>query len=295
MGSLWIRENEDFEGSCIITCALSGVVADRRQCPAIPYTPEEYALEAKRAYDAGAAIVHIHARRPDGSPSYEIEDYKKIYDAVVDACPIIINFSTGAIGISKEKKIAPVKEIRPAIAALNMGSMNYSKYHTEKKQFVFDFVFQNPFSEIVYLLNVMKENQVRPELECFDTGHIGNCYPLIHMGLLEPPFQFSLIMGVLGGIPPTVSNLTSQVKMLPPKSEWQVIGISHDQWRMVGAAIAIGGNVRVGLEDNFYVSPGKMAKSNGELVEKAVKMVRDQGREVADIEETRKRLQLKNR
>ncbi len=295
MGSLWIRENEDFEGSCIITCALSGVVADRRQCPAIPYTPEEYALEAKRAYDAGAAIVHIHARRPDGSPSYEIEDYKKIYDAVVDACPIIINFSTGAIGISKEKKIAPVKEIRPAIAALNMGSMNYSKYHTEKKQFVFDFVFQNPFSEIVYLLNVMKENQVRPELECFDTGHIGNCYPLIHMGLLEPPFQFSLIMGVLGGIPPTVSNLTSQVKMLPPKSEWQVIGISHDQWRMVGAAIAIGGNVRVGLEDNFYVSPGKMAKSNGELVEKAVKMVRDQGREVADIEETRKRLKLKNR
>jgi len=295
MGSLWIRENEDFEGSCIITCALSGVVADRRQCPAIPYTPEEYALEAKRAYDAGAAIVHIHARRPDGSPSYEIEDYKKIYDAVVDACPVIINFSTGAIGISKEKKIAPVKEIRPAIAALNMGSMNYSKYHTEKKQFVFDFVFQNPFSEIVYLLNVMKENQVRPELECFDTGHIGNCYPLIHMGLLEPPFQFSLIMGVLGGIPPTVSNLTSQVKMLPPKSEWQVIGISHDQWRMVGAAIAIGGNVRVGLEDNFYVSPGKMAKSNGELVEKAVKMVRDQGREVADIEETRKRLQLKNR
>ena len=295
MGSLWIRENEDFEGSCIITCALSGVVADRRQCPAIPYTPEEYALEAKRAYDAGAAIVHIHARRPDGSPSYEIEDYKKIYDAVVDACPVIINFSTGAIGISKEKKIAPVKEIRPAIAALNMGSMNYSKYHTEKKQFVFDFVFQNPFSEIVYLLNVMKENQVRPELECFDTGHIGNCYPLIHMGLLEPPFQFSLIMGVLGGIPPTVSNLTSQVKMLPPKSEWQVIGISHDQWRMVGAAIAIGGNVRVGLEDNFYVSPGKMAKSNGELVEKAVKMVRDQGREVADIEETRKRLKLKNR
>jgi len=295
MGSLWIRENEDFERSCIITCALSGVVADRRQCPAIPYTPEEYALEAKRAYDAGAAIVHIHARRPDGSPSYEIEDYKKIYDAVVDACPIIINFSTGAIGISKEKKIAPVKEIRPAIAALNMGSMNYSKYHTEKKQFVFDFVFQNPFSEIVYLLNVMKENQVRPELECFDTGHIGNCYPLIHMGLLEPPFQFSLIMGVLGGIPPTVSNLTSQVKMLPPKSEWQVIGISHDQWRMVGAAIAIGGNVRVGLEDNFYVSPGKMAKSNGELVEKAVKMVRDQGREVADIEETRKRLKLKNR
>jgi 3-keto-5-aminohexanoate cleavage enzyme len=295
MTSFWITENHNYERSCMITCALSGVVANRTQCPAIPYTPEDYAEEAKRAYEAGAVVVHIHARKPDGSPSYEVEDYRNIYEAVTAACPVIINFSTGAVGIPVEKKIAPIKEIQPAIAALNMGSMNYAKYHTEKKSFVFDFVFANPFSEIVPLISAMKENGVKPEMECFDSGHIGNCFPLIHMELLEPPFQFSLIMGVLGGMPPTADNLAHQVRLLPSSSDWKVIGISHDQWRMIATAIALGGNVRVGLEDNFYVSPGVMAKSNGELVEKAARMIRDQGREIATIEECRQRLGLKHR
>jgi uncharacterized protein (DUF849 family) len=267
----------------MITCALSGVVANRKQCPGIPYTPEEYAAEAKRSYEAGAAVVHIHARKPDGSPSYEVEDYRNIYEAVTAACPVIINFSTGA------------SEIQPAIAALNMGSMNYAKYHPEKKSFVFDFVFANPFSDIVPLVTAMKERGVKPELECFDSGHIGNCFPLIDMGLLEPPYQFSLIMGVLGGMPPTADNLAHQVRLLPPNSDWQVIGVSHDQWRMVAAAIALGGNVRVGFEDHFYLSPGVMANSNGELAEKAARMVRDQGREVATVEECGQRLGLKHR
>ncbi|MBW2022824.1 MAG: 3-keto-5-aminohexanoate cleavage protein [Deltaproteobacteria bacterium] len=295
MSSFWIKENQNYERTCMITCALSGVVANRKQCPAIPYTPEEYAAEAKRAYEAGAAVVHIHARKPDGTPSYEVEDYRNIYEAITAECPVIINFSTGAVGIPVEKKIAPVKEIKPAIAALNMGSMNYAKYHPKKKSFVFDFVFANPFSEIVPLLSAMKEAGVKPEMECFDSGHVGNCFPLIDMGLLEPPYQVSLIMGVLGGIPPTVDNLAHQVHLLPPNSDWEVIGISHDQWRMVAAAIALGGNVRVGLEDNFYVAPGLMARSNGELVEKAARMIRDQGREVASVEECRERLGLRHR
>jgi len=292
VSSLWIKDNFNFERPCMITCALSGVVANRAQCPAIPYTPEEYAAEAKRAYEAGAAVVHIHARRPDGTPSYEVADYRNIYDAVTAACPIIINFSTGAIGIPVETKMAPVTTIRPAIAALNMGSMNYAKYNPAKKKFVFDFVFPNPFAEIIALVSAMKECQVKPEMECFDSGHIGNSFPLIDMGLLAPPYQYSLIMGVLGGIPPTVETLVQQVRLLPPGSDWEVIGISDDQWRMVAAAIALGGNVRVGLEDNFYISSGAMAKSNGELVEKAARMVRDQGRRVAAIEECRARLGL---
>ncbi len=294
MASFWITENHNYERPCMITCALSGVVANRDQCPAIPYTPEEYAAQAKGAYDAGAAVVHIHARKPDGSPSYEVDDYRNIYEAVTTACPVIINFSTGAVGIPVEKKIAPIKEIQPAIGALNMGSMNYAKYHPEKRSFVFDFVFANPFSEITPLVSAMKESGVKPEMECFDSGHIGNCFPLIHMGLLDPPYQFSLIMGVLGGMPPTADNLAHQVRLLPPNSDWEVIGISQYQWRMVATAIALGGNVRVGLEDNFYVSSGVMARSNGELVEKAVRMVRDQGREVATIEECRERLGLKH-
>ncbi len=295
MSAFWVSENHDYERPCMITCALSGVVANRNQCPAIPYTPEEYASEAKRAHEAGAAAVHIHARKPDGTPSHEVEDYRNIYEAVTVACPVIINFSTGAVGIPVEKKIAPVVAIKPAVAALNMGSMNYAKYHEGRKSFVFDFVFANPFSEIVPLVSAMKEQGVKPEMECFDSGHIGNCFPLIHMGLLSPPYQFSLIMGVLGGMPPTAENLAHQVRILPPTSDWEVIGISHDQWRMVAAAVALGGNVRVGLEDNFYLAPGVMARSNGELVEKAARMIRDQGRKVATVEVCRERLGLRNR
>lgn len=280
---------------CIITCALSGVVANRDQCPAIPYTPEEYAAEAKRAYEAGAAVVHIHARSPDGAPSYSVDDYRAIHQAITAACPIVTNFSTGAIGITTEEKIAPVREIKPAMAALNMGSMNYAKYHPQKKNFVFEFVFANPFSEIIALVKGMNQAQARPEMECFDTGHVANSYPIIDMGLLKPPFQYSLILGVVGGIPPDVRSLTNMAGMVPQGSEWEVIGISDRQWLLVAAAIAMGGNVRVGLEDNFYVESGRMAKSNGELTEKAARMVRDQGRVVATVEQCRERLQLVNR
>jgi uncharacterized protein (DUF849 family) len=287
---MWIRENQDFERPCMITCALSGVVANRRQCPAIPYTPEEYAAEARRAYEAGAAAVHIHARTADGAPSYDVADYRSIYEAVTAACPIVINFSTGAIGISTEQKTAPVLAIRPAAGALNMGSMNFAKFHPTKKEFIFETVFANPFSEIIQIITAMNSVGTKPELECFDLGHIGNSYPLIEMGLLTPPYQYSLILGVLGGIAPTTANLIKMVDMLPPKSDWEVICVSHDQWRLVGAAIGIGGNVRVGLEDHFYVAPGVMAASNGDLVAKAARMIVDQGREVATVEQCRARM-----
>lgn len=293
--ALWTRPNQDPDRSCMITCALSGVVANRSQCPAIPYTPEEYAAEARRAFEAGAAAVHIHARTPDGAPSYEVEDYRAIHQAVTAACPVIVNFSTGAIGISTEKKVAPIRALRPAVAALNMGSMNYAKYHPARKAFVFDFVFANPFSEIAAILAAMKEVGTRPEMECFDTGHVGSIFPLADMGLLTPPFQASLILGVVGGAPASVPSLLTMVEQLPPGSDWEVIGIGRDQWRLLAAACALGGNVRVGLEDNFHLPDGTMARSNGELVERAARMVRDQGRQVAPVEECRGRLGLVNR
>ncbi len=280
---------------CMVTCALSGVVASRAQCAAIPYTPEEYAKEAKRAYDAGAAAVHIHARTPDGAPSFEIGDYRDIRDAITAECPVIINFSTGAVGVSVEKRLAYLDACLPAVAALNMGSMNYAKYHEKKKDFVFDFVFQNPFSEIRAFLEEMNRLQIKPELECFDSGHAASLHPLIDMGLLKGPYLVSLIMGVVGGIPATVECLTHQVALLPPGSDWEVISLSLEQWRMLAAAAAMGGNVRVGLEDNFYLAKGQMAASNGDLVEKAVRMVRDQGREIATVAECRERLGLVHR
>jgi 3-keto-5-aminohexanoate cleavage enzyme len=276
----------------IVTAALTGVLATRDQCPAIPYTPKEIGEEAKRAADAGAAIVHIHARTPQGGPDWSVETFAEIFDEVRARTDVIVNFSTGAVGVPAEERVAHIRELRPEMAALNMGSMNYAIYSEKKKVFYHDHVFANPFSDIQLFLETMKEAQVRPEMECFDAGHIGNTRPLIDMGVLDAPYQFSLIMGVLGGIPGTTRHLVDQVDSLPQGSHWQVIGIGLNQWPLVAAAIAMGGNVRVGLEDNFYLEQGKMAKSNGDLVEKASRLAHDLGREVATIAEARAQLAL---
>jgi 3-keto-5-aminohexanoate cleavage enzyme len=279
--------------ACVVTCAMSGVAADRNQCPAIPYTPEEYAAEARRARDAGAAVVHIHARFPDGRPSYRVEEYRAITEAILAETPdIVINYSTGAVGIPMEERVHHISELRPELGALNMGSMNYAKYSSKRKALIFDFVFANPFSDIVFLLEKMNVAGVKPECECFDTGHIGNVAPLIDMGLVESPVQFSLILGVLGGAPPDPRTLAHMATLLPDDSTWEVIGISRKQWELVAAAASLGGNVRVGLEDNFYLPSGEMAPSNGALIEAAGRLVELSGRSVADPAEARRQLSL---
>src|SRR5690348_567045 len=276
----------------IISAALTGVLATRDQCPAIPYTPKEIAEEAKRAADAGAAIVHIPARTPEGGPDWRVETFAEILAEVRSRTDVIVNFSTGAIGVAVDDRIAHIRELKPDIGALNMGSMNYAIYSEKRKVFYHDHVFANPFKDIQFFLEVMNVAGVRPELECFDTGHIANSAPLIDMGVLRPPYQFSLIMGVLGGIPGTPRHLQNQVDTLPEGSFWQVIGIGLNQWSLVAAALVLGGNVRVGLEDNFYVEEGRMAKNNGELVEKAARLAADVGRPVASVAEARKILCL---
>ena len=278
--------------SVVITAALTGVLATRDQCPAIPYTPIEIAEEARRAAEAGASIVHIHARTPEGGPEWRVETFAEILAEVRARSDVIVNFSTGAIGIPVEQRVAHIRDLKPEIAALNMGSMNYAIYSSKKKAFYHDHVFANPFKDIQFFLATMNEAGVRPELECFDTGHIANTAPLIDMGILRPPYQFSLIMGVLGGIPGTTRHLVNQVDTLPDGSLWQVIGIGLGQWALAASAITMGGNVRVGLEDNFYLEEGRMAKSNGDLVEKAARLVRDLGRDVASIAESRRILCL---
>jgi len=272
----------------IITAALTGVLTTRQQSPAIPYTPDEIAAEARRSVEAGASIVHIHARQDDGRPAYDVDTYARIDAAVRRECPdVIINYSTGAVGISREERAAHITALRPDMAALNMGSMNYAIYSSKHKTFYHDHVFANPFGDILYFLEAMNAAGTRPEMECFDTGHIHNATPLIDMGALRPPYQFSLIMGVLGGIPGTTKHLVQQVDTLPPGAHWQVIGIGARQWPLVAAAITLGGNVRVGLEDNLYVAPGQLAQSNGELVAKAAELVRLVGGEVASVGQAR--------
>lgn len=277
---------------CVVTCALTGVLANRKQCPGIPYTPAEIGEEARRAYEAGAAVVHIHARNDDGSPTFSPAVFAKIREEVRSRSPVILNYSTGTMSDDVTEQSTYIRETRPEIAALNMGTMNYSKYSEKRKDFVFDMVFPNTYSKIIALLRAMNEAGVKPELECFDSGHTHGVWPLVDMGVLKPPLQYSFIVNVLGGIPPRVESLQLQAQLAVPGSEWEVIGISHGHWKMLAAALVLGGNIRTGLEDHLYLPSGEMAKSNGEMVETAVGLVRTVGRRPATVDEARQILSL---
>jgi 3-keto-5-aminohexanoate cleavage enzyme len=289
-----------FEDPVIISCSISGAIANREQCPAIPYTPEEYAAEARRAIDEGASQIHIHARTADGVPSYEIEDFHAITRAILDEVDdVIVNYSTGAIGVPVEKRLSYLRALTPDVAALNMSSMNYAKFSKRRNDFVFKAVFENSFDTIIEFLTEMRELGIKPEHECFDAGHVANLDPLIAMGLVSEPHQISLVMGVTGGIRPTTRNVSFMAEQIPGGSDegasWQVIGVSRDQWKLLGTALSLGGNVRAGLEDNLYLPNGEMAKSNGELIAKARQMAEDIGRRAATVAEAREMLGLKER
>jgi 3-keto-5-aminohexanoate cleavage enzyme len=269
----------------ILSCALTGAVTTKKHCPAIPYTPVEIAEEARRAYEAGATIVHIHARTDEGAPTWAPATFERIMAETKARCPVLINWSTGGAGPMKER--VDHLQQRPAIAALNMGSMNYAKWSKEKKQFAFNFVFANHFDDIVAFARAMKEHGIKPEMECFDVGHVASHTVLADLGLIEAPFHFSFIMGVLGGIPASARHLAFQADQAPAGSRWKVVGISRDQWPLAMASLSLGGDVRVGLEDNFYLPDGAMAGSNGDLVAAAAKMAQLAGRSVASLEETK--------
>jgi 3-keto-5-aminohexanoate cleavage enzyme len=302
------------EDPVVITCSISGALANREQCPAIPYTPAEYGAEARRIVDEGGVMIHIHARKEDGTPSYEVEDFQAISQAIREEVgeAVIVNFSTGTIGVPVAKRVEYLRACRPEVAALNMGSMNYAKYSRSRRQFVFKMVFANPFEEIVALLEAMNELGIKPEHECFDVGHVGSLAPLIDMGVLRQPLHVDCVMGVVGGIPPTARNLAAMVENIPPdpeaspadgagasaarvRSHWGVIGISREQWMLVSAALTLGGSIRVGLEDNLYLPDGAMARTNGELIAKARQMTEDVGRRPATVQEARAMLAIPQR
>jgi uncharacterized protein (DUF849 family) len=285
----------------IVTAALTGVLATREQCPYLPYTPEEIGEEARRAHDAGASVVHIHGREPEsGAPTWSVDIYRRIRDEVRARSPILINFSTGGFNMGvegdaeKRERLSYVPATRPELAALNMGSMNYAKYSAARKAFVFDLVFPNPFGDILLAVEAMRQGGVKPELECFDLGHVANAEPLLEMGALQRPLQYSFVLGVLGGAPPAAETLAAMARSIDRRDTWEVIGIGRAQWKLVGAALALGGNVRVGLEDNFYLDAAgtEMARGNGPLVEKAVRMARDVGREPMSPAQAREALSI---
>ncbi len=212
---------------------------------------------------------------------------------------MIINYSTGAIGVPVEKRLEYLRELKPDVAALNMSSMNYAKYSRRRKDFVFKAVFENSFDLIAQFLDEMIELGIQPEHECFDAGHVANLDPFLDMGTLKPPLQISLVMGVNGGIRPTPRNVAFMADQIPDGPEgpnnWQVIGVSRDQWKLLAASLNLGGNVRAGLEDNLYLPNGEMAKSNGELIAKARQMAEDIGRRAATVAEARELLGIPKR
>lgn len=268
----------------IITAAICGAEVMKEQNPAVPYTVEEIVREAKSAYDAGAAVVHIHVREDDGTPTQSKERFKVCIDAVRKVCPdvILIPSTGGAVGMTAEERLQPT-ELFPEMATLDCGTCNFG-----------DDVFENTMPMMRAFGKRMIENNIKPEYECFEMGHLDTILRMAAKGEVPgDPMQFNFVLGVPGCTPATVENLVWLVRNIPSGSTWTSTGIGRSAFTLAAPTIVMGGNLRVGFEDNLYISRGVLAKSNGELVEKVVRLSRELGRDIASPAEARKILNLK--
>lgn len=267
----------------IVTAAIIGAELSRKDTPFLPLTPEEIAEEARRAFEAGASIIHIHARDHKGEPTQDREAYREIIELIKGRCNPIIQVSTGgAVGMSAEERLQPV-ELQPEMASLTTGTVNFG-----------DDVFSNPRKLLVRFARTMKEKGVKPEIEVFDAGMIANALWLVKKELLFHPLHFDFVLGVPGGLPASVKNLLHLVESIPPGSTWSVAGIGRDQLPMAAAAIVLGGHARVGLEDNIFFRKGELAQGNVPLVERVVRVARELDREIASPADARAILGLRN-
>ena len=248
----------------IITAAICGAEVTKKHNPAVPYTVEEMVREAKSAFEAGAAVIHVHVREDDGTPTQDRERFRVVLDAIKEACPgvILIPSTGGAVGMTAEERLQPT-ELFPEMATLDCGTCNFG-----------DDVFTNDMPTMRAFGKRMMENHIKPEYECFEIGHLDTVVNMANKGEVPgAPMQFNFVLGVSGCTPATV-------------------GIGRGAWPMVAAGIVMGGNVRVGFEDNIYLEKGHKAASNGELVEKVVRLAKELGREIATPDEARKILSL---
>ena len=267
----------------IITAAICGAEVTKEQNAAVPYTVEEIVREAKSAVDAGAAIVHLHVREDDGTPTQSKARFKECIDAIYEACPdvIIIPSTGGAVGMSAEERLQPT-ELFPEMATLDCGTCNFG-----------DEVFENTMPMMRDFGKRMIENNIKPEYECFEMGHLDTVLKMAKKGQVPgAPMQFNFVLGVQGCTPATVQNLAWLVNSIPAGSTWTATGIGRNAFTLAAHAIAMGGNVRVGFEDNLNIEKGVLAKSNGELVAKVVRIAKELGREIATSAEAREILNL---
>jgi len=266
----------------IITCAPVGAEVMPDQTPYLPVTPERLGETARAIREAGASIIHVHCRNDDGSNTHDVARFRQAYEAIRSQSDLIVQFSTGgAIGMTPEERAAPL-QLRPEMATLTCGTVNFG-----------DDVFENSFPIMRGILAKMHEFGVRPELEIFDKGHLANARRLAKEGLLTFPQHVDLVLGVPGGLEATVQNLTDLVDDLPAECTWSVAGIGRQQLPMALAAIAMGGHVRVGIEDNIFYSKGRLAR-NEELVARVTRIAEEAGRPVATPEQAREILGLTN-
>lgn len=282
---------EDLSKKLVISAALAGSTTRKEQNPAVPYEPEEFGEEAKKCYDAGATTVHIHARDPaTGWPTPDLDRIKAVIDCINEKAPKIIINITSSVGTTLEQRIAPTKTFKPLIASLNTNSMNFGigNFKTGEVVANADGVFRNTFHIIQNLAKAMKEAKTKPELEVYDFGGLYNILFLDKQeGLFEHPLHFQFVFGTLGGVPFSFQNLAGFLNLMPPGCSWSVCGVAKDQFRAGLCAAAMGGHIRVGLEDNIRVPDGRLAKGSWEQVEWAAKVAKLAGREVATSDETR--------
>lgn len=295
----------------IITAAITGGIHTPTMSPYLPITPKQIADEAVRAWDAGAAVAHIHVRDPKtGKPTSSLDLFREVITEVKSRCDIIICITTGGSpGMKIEERVAVVPEFKPELASLNFGSMNFALFPVAKKfkEFKFpwegeflrwteDFIFPNTFKTLRQVTGYFKENGTKPELEVYDVGMLNNVVFMLQNGHIEKPVYLQFVMGILGGIPATMENLIFLYKTAHESIgdfEWSVCVAGRQQMKLCTTALMMGGNARVGLEDNLYLEKGRLAKSNAEQVEKIIRIARELGIQPATPEEARKILGLK--
>ena len=297
----------------IVTCAPTGGIHTPTMSPHLPITPAEIATAAIDAAEAGASVIHLHARDPEtGKPDPRPETFMQFLPVIKQSCDVVINVSTGGgLGMSVDERLAAAMRASPEMASLNMGSMNFGifplleKYDTWKHdwepaflEMTRDFIFPNTFKSIEYILRELGEaHGTRFEFECYDLGHLYNLAWFVDKGMVRPPFFVQMVFGILGGVGADLDNLmhmhTIAQKLFGDDYEWSVLAAGRHQMPFATQAAMLGGNLRVGLEDSLYIGKGELARSNAEQVRKIRGIIEDLGLSVATPAEARERLGLK--
>jgi uncharacterized protein (DUF849 family) len=296
----------------VITCAVTGAIHTPTMSPYLPITADEIAEAAVGAYEAGAAIVHLHARDPkDGRPDQRPEAFAPFLAKIRKACDVVVNITTGgAPTMTVDERVKPCAHFKPEVASLNMGSMNFGLFPMLNRFKTFkhdwepqalensrDLVFRNTYKDIEFVLRTLGGSGTRFEFECYDTSHLYNLSHFLERGLVKPPLFVQTVFGILGGIGPHPEDVMHMKRtadrLFGAQYRWSVLGAGRNQLAVAAMAAAMGGNVRVGLEDSLWSGPGKLATSNAEQVRAARQIIEGLGLSVASPDEAREILELK--